>query len=103
MSKMFGCRPSDIAPLDDSADRLGRFIFDRAIAAFGRGVQVRLDEVASSSNPAIAKTQREWEWSRLMGAGVESAVADPGESTSRHVHVRGQSASDDDDEIVLED
>lgn len=103
MAKLFCQKPSDIAILDDRVGEFGRFFFNRAIAAFGRGVHARLNEVATSREPAIAQSQKEREWERLMGGDEDSAAgfADPTMgSISGHAKVVG--AQSDDEDIVVE-
>ncbi|WP_454232146.1 hypothetical protein [Mycolicibacterium fortuitum] len=104
MAKLFCKKPSDIAVLDDHIGEFGRFYFNRGIAAFGRGVLARLDEVSQSKNPVIARTQRLREWERLMGGDMDQSTtgfADPAvASSSSNARVIGAQSSDDED-IVL--
>lgn len=104
MAKLFCQRPSDIAILDDRIGQFGRFYFDRGIAAFGRGVLSRLDEVSQSKNPVIARTQRLREWERLMGGDMDQSTtgfADPAvAASSSNARVIGAQSNDDED-IVL--
>lgn len=105
MAKLFSQRPSDVAVLDDCVGEFGRFWFNRGIAAFGRAVHARMEEVGQSSNPAIAQAQRIREWNRLMGEDMTgSAVGfrDPGEGLSAHGRAIGLE-DDDEDDIVLDD
>lgn len=103
MAKLFSQKPSDVALLDDCVGQFGKFYFNRGIAAFGRGVHARIEEVGQSSNPVIARTQRIREWERLMGGDMEGSAAgfaDPTVSASAHARVVGEPAEDDD--IVLD-
>jgi hypothetical protein len=100
---LFGKNPSDVALLDERVGEIGRFYFDRGIWAFGRHVANRLDEAGQSENPAIARTQREREWERLMGADMTDSATgfrDPVGPVSAHGRIVG--AAGDDDEIVLD-
>ncbi|OBC11441.1 hypothetical protein A5784_35175 [Mycobacterium sp. 852013-50091_SCH5140682] len=103
MAKLFHQKPSDIAILDERVGEFGTFFFNRGIAAFGRGVLSRLDEVSQSKNPVIARTQRMREWERLMGGDMDQSTtgfADPTEgSASAHARVVGE--RDGDEDIVL--
>jgi hypothetical protein len=105
MAKLFAQLPSDIAVLDDCVGEFGRFWFNRGIAAFGRAVQTRMEEVGQSSNPAIAQSQRIREWNRLMGEDMSNSAvgfADPGEGLSAHGRAIGVEDEDEDD-IDLDD
>lgn len=101
MATLFGQRPSDVAILDERVDALGLFYFDRGIATFGRAVQSRVEKAGTSSNAAIAQTQREREWERLMGGDVLSSAtgfADPAAGDlSRHARATGRDESDDEE------
>lgn len=103
MAKLFGQKPSDVALLDDCVGEIGRFWFDRGIAAFGNGVAAALERAGQASNPTIARAQRQREWERLMGGDMESSAtgfADVGaDSVSAHGRVIGDDP--DDEEIVL--
>ena len=105
MAKLFCQKPSDIAVLDDCVGEFGAFYFNRGIAAFGRGVHARLQEVGQSTNPVIARAQREREWERLMGGdmnGSATGFADPAVATaSAHARVIGERANDADEDIIL--
>lgn len=106
MAKLFGQKPSDVAILDERVGEFGRFFFNRGIAAFGRGVHARLDQVATSSNAVIAKSQREREWERLMGGDMENSMtgfADPTPDTvSANARVIGGDTDDDEEDIILD-
>lgn len=104
MAKLFSQRPSDVAVLDDCVGEFGTFYFNRGIAAFGRAVAARLDEVSKTNNKAIAQAAREREWARLMGEDMTNSPVgfrDPGEGLSAHGRSLG-GADVDDDEIVLD-
>jgi hypothetical protein len=101
MAKLFSQRPSDIALLDDCVGPICRFIFDSTIAAFGRGVHARLDEVSTSNNPSIVQAQRAREWDRIFGGDGAWAFADPTEIDSPHARVVGQDESEDDDDFDI--
>lgn len=104
MAKLFCQKPSDIALLDERVGEFGTFWFNRGIAAFGRGVHARLDEVGQSKNPVIAQAQRVREWERLMGGDMDGSAtgfADPGVAVaSANARVIGADSQDDED-IVL--
>jgi hypothetical protein len=103
MATLFHQRPSDVAILDDCVNQVGRFWFNRGIATFGRAVQTMVDKAAESSNPAIARTQRQREWERLMGGDMTTSAtgfADPAESSSPHARIAGRDDTDDDNMIV---
>lgn len=107
MAKMFNQRPSDVALLDDCVSRVGRFYFDRDIADFGSGVHARMQQVGQSSNPAIARMQKEREWERLMGGDMSTSTTgfqDPSpDSISAHGKAIGAPEDDDEEDIVLDD
>lgn len=98
LATLFHKLPSDVALLDESVNSVGRFWFDRGIAAFGRAVQTRVEKAGESSNAAIAQTQRQREWERLMGGDMETSAtgfADPTKSSSPYA--LGLDNDDDDD------
>lgn len=105
MAKLFGQRPSDLAILDETVGEFGRFFLDRGVTAFGQAVQTRVEKAASSSNPAIARTQQQREWERLMGGDMTNSAtgfADPSESMSTHGRSIGKDSNDDGDDMVIE-
>lgn len=93
-AKAFGCKPSDVALLAECVEEIGRYYFDRGIWAFGRDVDAKVDEAGQSKDSTIARTQREREWERLMGADMSNSTAgfaDPGSAMA------ARDDSDDDD------
>lgn len=80
-SKLFGKLPSEIAVLDDCLlDDIGRYYFNRGIYMFGQHVDARVEAAGTSRDPALAATQREREWERLMGFDMDESTtgfADP--------------------------
>lgn len=105
MAKLFGQKPSDVALLDDSVGRVGRWYFDRDVAAFGLGVHSRMERAGQSSNAAIARMQKEREWERLMGGDMATSTTgfqDPSpDSISAHGKAIGDVDDDDDEDIIL--
>jgi hypothetical protein len=91
--------------LDDCVGVYGRFYFDRGIAAFGRAVHARLDEVSQSENATIARAQRIREWERIMGGdNIAAAFADPSADGGITSHGRAVGREDaGDDDITLGD
>lgn len=107
MAKTFGQKPSDLALLDDSISDVGRFFFNRGVAAFGNAVHERMSVIGRESSPVLARALREREWQRIMGGDPDdtSAFAEP-DPTSMSAHARVIGADDmelDDEEFDIVD
>jgi hypothetical protein len=106
-AKLFGQKPSDFALLDECVGDIGRFYFDRGIWAWGKRVISRLEEAGQSSNESIARTQRQREWERLMGADMTNSATGfrevNADSVSSHGRVLGADTGGDDDDLVVLD
>lgn len=73
--------------------RLGRWVFDRGIWAFGRYVERSINEAATSDDPSLAAHQKEREFERLMGGDMQdstSGYADPATSGYARVESAGR-------------
>lgn len=103
MAQLFGQKPSDVALLDDCVGDVGRYYFNRGIAAFGRAVKVKVEAAGTSSNATIAQTQRVREFERLLGRDMSSSAAgfrDPGDGLSAHGRSIGGPDDGDDDMVI---